>query len=784
MKYVLQTLRSCSQDGHEITCTADGGILVLTFYSTRMLYVSYQFEDLKTPDCLEAANKMLKGAPPVSPSLSLSFEDTGGAFVVHASDGPERMSVSIAKEGGNLVIERNGRRISGGVLGNDDTVIPRTQVRAFRRKGDASWFARLNFPTASGDAFFGLGDKTGKPDRFGRRFRMFNRDALGYDAAHNDPLYKSIPFFLKQNRREKTVAGYYFPEALIDIVDFGCESPFYTYVQLREGPVGYYLFLGDRYEEILASYCAVTGLPELPPLFSFGFFGSSMNYVEPDDAADRILRYFREVEEYGIPCEGMYVSSGYLKADDGHRYAFLWNQRKFPDYASFLSALRKRGYNLTMNIKPGILTTHPWYKELESKGFFLHDNEGNPLVEYYWGGQASFIDFNNSEARKWWKEKLKESYLSHGCTGIWNDNNECELEDPETDAYKVRTLFPLLMCQAAYEAFNEVDPGKRHWIYTRSGYAGIQKYARTWTGDNTSTWETLAYNQFQNIGLGLSGIPFYGNDLGGFFGDVPSRELLVRSCQSGVFQPRFVIHSWRADGKPTEPWTYPEAVGMIRFLIKEHYRFMPYIYSTAYEAAITGKPMDRPLFLEFPDDPDVPTDQIPCMFGPSVLKLLVTDAGRTNVDAYLPHGTVWYDPCDKSVKEGGRTVRFSVPLGTNRYLARIPSVIPTSEGCASLAAGRFPHLVFSLYPGEASCVYRYFEDDGESSLDKGTFAVVRVVLGQGLVTLTVETGTQTVEGERVNLVLPDGFCFATGSQSLSVPLEPGISSFPFSGRYR
>ena len=220
-----------------------------------------------------------------------------------------------------------------------------------------------------------------------------------------------------------------------------------------------------------------------------------MNYVEAWDAQARILRFFNDVEGHDLPCEGMYVSSGYLKSDEGFRHAFMWNRRKFPDPGSFLDDQSKRGYHLTFNIKPGILKTHPWYEELKQKGYFIKDNDGEPVVEYFWGGDASFIDFTNAEAVSWWKSKLKESYLDHGVEGIWNDNNEFEMSDPEMNAYKVRTLYPVEMARASYEACLEKNPSKRPWIYSRSGYAGMQRYARTWTGDNSSDFRTLKYSK-------------------------------------------------------------------------------------------------------------------------------------------------------------------------------------------------------------------------------------------------------------------------------------------------
>lgn len=759
-------------------CTSLNGRLVISFLSSQTLYVRCDFKGLAVPAALEQANRTLKGNPaPSAQRPVLKVTETNATAALGS------ISVTVSSANGNIKVMHEGKTIFGGQIGTQDTVMPLTQIRAFRKTGDDSWHARINEPLKENDRFFGLGDKSGVPDRRNRRVRMFNRDSLGYDAQTSDPMYKAIAFYIKQNPANGTIAGFYYPEALINALDFGEESPFYSYVEISEGPIAFYIMAGDTYDDIVRSYCSITGFPALPPLFSFGFFGSSMNYVESDDAMQRILKYFRATEETKIPCEGMYVSSGYLKADDGKRYAFFWNKRKFPDHGKFLRDLRERGYNLGMNIKPGFLVAHPWYKTLRDKGYFLKDADGNPLVEFYWGGDASFLDFLNPEAKRWWKDQLKDKYLSHGCTGIWNDNNECELEDPDTDSYRTKLLYPLLMCQAAWEACNEYDSGKRHWIYTRSACPGTQRFARTWTGDNTSTWKTLRYNQYQLLSLGLSAFPYAGNDLGGFFGERPSLELLVRSCQSAVFQPRFVIHSWRADDKPTEPWTYPEALDMIRDLVLEHYRFMPYIYTAAYEASRTGKPINRIIALEYSDDRDIPTDLACYQCGPSIISLFTVDEGQDTTSLRLPAGTSWYDPYSGKLIHGGEETSFKIPLGKARYIFKSPSVIPTSDGCCSLTTGHFKSLCFNLIPGVSEYEYTYFEDDGSSSLSQGEFCLISVKLQQNKASFEILKGTLPLAGRRITSRLPDGFSFNDGSQEKELDLSSGKTVLSFQGKF-
>ncbi len=779
MKIELKKIERYTLSGNKLSLFSENGRIELDFFERDIVYVSLYFSSFDTPDALIYTNKVLRGEPEASNKPIKVDEDDS---LIHAFSGD--MKVSVEKATGNIMAEYKGKTIFGGRLGTSDTVIPRIQTRAFRvSKSDKSWFTRINEPREKSDRYFAMGDKSGKPDRADKRVRIYNRDSLGYDGEKSDPLYKSIAFYIKQNPESGVNVGFYYPCGLINAMDFGEESPFYTYVEIEDGPVSFYIIPGDNYKDIVTSYCHITGLPALPPLFSFGFFGSSMNYVESDDAPDRILRYFKRTEDEKLPCEGMYVSSGYLKADDGKRYALYWNTRKFPHYGDYLKSLRDRGYNLTMNIKPGFLTTHPWYDELNKKGYFLKDNEGKTLVEFYWGGEASFLDFANSDAFLWWKEQLKDKYLSHGCTGIWNDNNECEIEDPDCDSFRRKLIFPLLMNKASWEAFNEVSPGIRPWIYTRSACPGIQKYARSWTGDNTSTWKTLRYNQYQVMSLGLSGMPYIGNDLGGFYGERPSENLLVRSCQSAVFQARFVIHSWREDDKPTEPWTYPDALPLIKDLVYEHYYFMPYLYNAAYTSSITGIPMCRIMALEYPLDKEIPTDLALYQSGDSILPLFAVDEGVETMSLHLPEDTQWYDAQKKELLTGGKEYDFGLPFGKARYLFKVPSIIPTSPGCDTLVTGRFKNLEIILMPGEKDYEYTYFEDDGEEKLESGNYTLLKIKLSKNKVVIETTHGALPTEGRVITLTLPDGFKFENGEKIIKLDYMNERLEIKFNGSY-
>lgn len=758
MRSYIANLHSHEASGHEARFLGDGGSLVISCFAGGVVRFCHVFDAAQPdPRAMAAAGVMTDGWQTRLKPLPVQVSADAQGFTLHL-DADTRIVLDSAT--GTPAVYHKGVLQHGGFMGDGDTVIPAYPARVITDGSEKPVF-RLNFPKRQGDSFFGLGDKSGHPDRAGRRFSMYNRDALGYDAKSHDPLYKSVPFFIRRNAANGVLQGLFLAHPAIRWVDLGQESPYYYAMESVGGPFDYWLILGDTWADLLQGYCGITGLPALPPWCSFGFFGSSMNYVEPEDAPERVLRFFEEVERRQIPCEGMYLSSGYLKADDGKRYALLWNTGKFPNYGDWLGKLAKRGYNLLMNIKPGFLTSHPWYEQVKEQGFFIKDSTGLPVVEYFWGGPASFLDFTNKLARRWWMDQLKAQYLDHGCTGIWNDNNELELEDTQLDAWLARPVYPVLMAQASYEAFLEKKPEERPWVYSRAGTAGLQRYARTWTGDNRSDFDTLGYNQFMGASLGISGLPFVGHDLGGFFGETPSEELLVRSCETGVFQSRFVIHSWRPDGVPTEPWTYPGSAEIIRSLILEHYRFMPYIYNCAMEAAITGLPPDRLPCLEYPQDDKLQSDEVNLLFGPFVLKLNAVRPGQRTQPVQLPDGTAWYDPRSGTLYKGGQKVDIPVPMdGKAHYLLREGTILPTNPNCSRSQTPCLAHTEFVLVPGKDSS-YIYREDDGRTLLHLGRFNEYHFALNENECVVSKEKTGYMPEGEgRVfTLCLPEGMQF-------------------------
>ena len=729
MLYVIKNLSAYHLEGSKAIFAGENGQLEVVIHTSNLFSIFYIFDESIVPPKINKPHAALLSFNNIGDALSWDsvVEKDNQYELIHGST-----RILVDKATSRVDIYKNGVLFHGGEIGHKDLVVPqyplRIQLGDMQCKARQAIYGKFNFRLEEADAFFGLGEKTGKLNKRNRLFKLFNRDALGYNAETSDPLYKSVPFFIKANRVLNNICGFYFPNLQVDEVNFGVESEFYYDVVLSSGPFGYYVITGDHYREVLSTYCKICGLPALPPLFSFGYLTSSMGYTEPDIAQEKILEFFARIEQEDIPCEGMYFSSGYAKAENGERYTFVWNEKKFPHAEEFIRNLRNRGYRICCNVKPGILLAHPWYDRLAKDDVFIPDNDGSPLISYYWGNSASFIDFSRKEGFDWWVIALKKYILEKGISGVWNDNNEFEIEDKALPIQDVKNILPIKMAEASFKALRSFYPGKRPWLISRSGYAGLQRYARTWTGDNVSSYDTFRFNIAMGMNLGLSGLPFYGHDIGGFVGPIPDEELLLRWCQSAVFQPRFVMHSWKPDGSITEPWLYPNRLSDIRNFIRIRYRFLPYIYDLAIRASETGIPMESPVALEFPKDISLQLDSLDRMAGDAILIPAPPEQGKDEVSMKLPDGINWFDPIPQIIYKGGETLRFHYDLGEIRYFFRCGTVIPTFYKIEAIGKSLLDGYEFIVIPpAEKSdidllpiaCIHS--EDDGESDFILGSF---------------------------------------------------------------
>ena len=493
-----------------------------------------------------------------------------------------------------------------------------------------------------GDRYYGAGDKTGPLDLYGRRLRCAMRDSLGYDPQRGDPLYKNWPFLIVRDGPSGVSHGIFYDNGAEGCFDLGCEHDNYfgryRYYEAEDGDLDFYMLLGPRLRDVTPKFVALTGRTALQPRWSLGFAQTAMGLADAPDAQAQIRGVIEKAKEHEIPLSAFHFGSGYTSIGP-KRYVFTWNFSKFPEPKALMRDFAEAGVKVVANVKPCLLDDHPQYRDVAARGAFIAGAAAEaPLKSQFWDGEGAHLDFTNPLAIQWWQEGLTNELLGYGVDAGWNDNNEYGLGDDEatsagfgepTPLSLLRPVQALLMTRATREAQLAAKPRERPFTITRAGGPGIQRYAQTWSGDNTTGWDSLKWNLRTGLGMSLSGLYNIGHDIGGFAGPTPDPELLIRWTQAGVLHPRFLMNSWKPDNVTTSPWLHAEALPAIREALRLRLRLMPYLYSAMHAAHEAHIPVLAPTFVLFEEDPACFADADALMFGPSLLGCARHVAGLT-----------------------------------------------------------------------------------------------------------------------------------------------------------
>ncbi|KAJ3336707.1 hypothetical protein HDU93_002327 [Gonapodya sp. JEL0774] len=649
------------------------------------------------------------------------------------------------------------------------------------------------------------GGERGAPlDLAARRFRLDALDSMGYDVDRTDPLYKVLaasffmivflpsfvfvlisnppsahvftfttpsstpqytPFYLAIDKTTGESHAIFYDSFSRGSIDFGCELDAFwgdfTKYEAEHGVLDYYVVYGPTLPSLVSKLSHLLGAPILPPKFSLGYLASAMGYAEHEDAHKLLWEFPDKMREWGVPCDGMHLSSGYtVDPVTGARNVFTWNLQRFPDPKGLFSKLNENGVRVFPNIKPWLLAGHPSYETVKAQRGFVWDPETDgPSSTRLWSAGAgtsasgSYFDFTSDAAREFWKKGVK-SLLEVGAEGMWNDNNEYTIHD-DTHLYSFtastttplpsqpaglagRSLQTLLMATCSLEATREYHAAqalskggrpKRPFLITRAGTQGIWRYsAHSWSGDNRTSWKTLRGNVSMGVNAGMGLMGNYGHDIGGFAGPQPTPELLVRWIQMGVWLARFCVHSWKEEGV-TEVGMYPEMLPIIRDAIHMRYTLLPYFYTLLHLTHRTGAPITRPLFWDFGRDPLAygPAADTQFVVGPSILVAGVVEEGAKSRTVYLPtdpsgpSATKWCNFWTGEWLEGGKEVVADVPLERHgAVFVREGGIVPsTSKVGRWVGDGDDRERFVRVFPppkGSAAGSWEFtlIEDDGET----------------------------------------------------------------------
>ena len=558
---------------------------------------------------------------------------------------------------------------------------------AYRSACDGGRGVRHTLRRDPHEVFLGVGEASGGIDRHHRRHRLRPTDALGYDAERSDPLYKHLPIVLSLTP-DGHAAGLLYDTGAETTVDLGSEIDHYVgpfrSTEVRAFELDLYVMLGPALADVVRRVQDLTGYAPLAPRWTLGYLGSTMRYTDAEDPAAELAGFVAELERHGLGCSGFHLSSGYSLGDDGLRYVFEWNRRRVPEPAAMLAPLRAAGIRTLANVKPALLTSHPDYAALAKRGGFVRRAEDDaPYRARFWGGQGSYLDLSGAPGYDWWRARLRERILEVGVDASWNDNNEFQVADDDARcaagaAGDLRPTLTLLMNHASRAAQRDARPDARDYQVTRSGGLGTQRYAQTWSGDNVTSWHTLAYNLPMGLSMSLCGWANHGHDVGGFAGPMPDAELLVRWIEQGVTMPRFTIHSWNDDGSATEPWSHPEVLPLVRRLMRVRTALVPYLATLQHAACAQGDPITRPLAYAFQHWRPGRRESFVHMLGPALLVAPVLEPDARTRRALLPPGA-WLELGTGRVWQGDAWAELDAPLGHPVLLLREGYAVPLAD---------------------------------------------------------------------------------------------------------
>jgi len=664
------------------------------------------------------------------PDRSFAVTYTGEPLKVEVDDSARQLVIVCA--GRTVEVDRNAFSVRvtdalGRPVSEDD---PERGVTL-----DQAGEVRVHRHLPPGEHYLGFGERAGFLHKRGARLDNWNTDAAYYHTPVHRHLYASIPFFLAlsptrtgpgqpadpratviqdQPPAGQAAWGFLLDNPGFSAFDMGTgPDPTRGSIAITHGDYDAYTILGPTVAQVLAGYTLLTGRPALPPRWALGYHQSRYSYP----TAQRVREVATDLRRRKIPADSVWLDIHYL---DGHR-VFTFDPSGFSDPKRLAADLHAQGFRLITIVNPGV-KVDPGYQVFDggvAGGHFLRRANGTVFTGKVWPGEAHFPDFTRPDTSQWWQEHLTQ-HLALGVDGIWNDMNEpANFEAPDDGLDRVQPLswsgradpispeapwgrrtlsadvlfedggrwtahpflhnvYGQLMCETTYEALAHARPGQRPFILTRAGYAGIQRSAAVWMGDNYSTWDHLATSIPQLLNMGLSGVPLVGVDIGGFAADC-TPELLVRWSQLGAFYPFCRNHS--AMGTvDQEPWAFgPEVERLVREALALRYRYLPYLYSLLEEAHRTGLPPMRAMLLEYPDDQIAVALDDQFLLGSDLLVAPVIRPGKPFRSVYLPRGR-WIDYWTGDDFRGPRALTVSTPLERIPLFVRAGAALPVWTG--------------------------------------------------------------------------------------------------------
>lgn len=601
--------------------------------------------------------------------------------------------------------------------------------------------------------FYGFGERFTDFNKRGQKFEIWQRDA---QSTNSDVSYKGMPYFM-------STSGYSILLNTFTRTHFnmgGTSGVSYT-METEDPYLDYYMFCNRDYKGLLTDYTNLSGRSPMIPRWAFGFWMSKMSYLTRKEVEDVV----QKMDQFGMSHDVIHID-GWLDSRSKNCSGELleFDRDRFPDPEDMIKGLREKGVHLSLWMFPYVEASvlkkdgpreedyrFKQYGLMAERGFLVKNSNGEPYIFSPGEGDAgSFgvaaLDFTNPEFVRYMKERVKK-LIRLGVGVIKTDFSE---EIPEDAVFydgstglESHNKYCLLYEKTIYEASQEAkaEVGERALLWGRSGYAGSQNYPANWAGDSSAAKNNLASILNGGLSIGLSGVSFWGFDIGGFYNcdykgsrSMPDDEDYIRSVQMGLMAPLSRSHG---QATPREPWNYSDtAQKAFLYINKLRYKLLPYIYSTAYETHYFGFPMMRAMLLEFQEDLNTRNVSRQYMYGDSLLVAPVFDQEVQHV--YLPKGN-WIDYYT------GKRISGNKWIEPNADINRIPLYIRENRVITELSNApmhiddkNFDHLTLianltdaikqNYYDDEVSTVISIVKQGGTVVVEAPNLDVEKIVI--------------------------------------------------------
>lgn len=680
----------------------------------------------------------------------------------------KRLEVYIYKCPWQIVVYLDGSELTKEQIKDQDVGLKYKSIPlGFSRKEDGSvvdCFETMYM--YSDENFYGFGEKFTDFGKRGQKITVWQRDAQSTNA---DVAYKAMPYFMSS-------MGY---SILLNTFtrnhfNMGATSGVSYTMEAEDPYLDYYMFCDRDFKRLLKEYTSFSGRSPMIPKWAFGFWMSKMSYLTRQEVQDTV----EHMEAFGMSADVIHIDGwlDFIGGGDG-KELLAFDEKRFPDPEGMIQWLKDKGIHLSLWMFPYL----PAYAKDENgktilgkesklvevmreRNFIVKDYSGNPYVFPLGEGDIAntaivALDFTNPEFVAYLKERVKR-LMRMGVGVIKTDFSE---EIPEDAVFydgsrglEGHNKYTYLYSKTVYEACAEgkAETGEKGLIWCRSGYAGSQKYPAHWAGDSSATENNLASILKGGLSLGLSGVSFWGFDIGGFYNSddegnikIPEDHEYIRSVQMGLMAPLSRSHGQ----SPREPWNFSKKTQDAFLKInKLRYRMVPYFYSTAHETVMEGIPMMRAMLLEFQNDLNARNLSTQYMLGEAMLVAPVFDQQIQHI--YLPKGS-WIDLNSGKRKEAGWIVSDQVFDEIPLYLRENKMIPLLKEAPMHIGDQKFENLEIWMNLTD-SISQNYYDDDITGSF--------QAVLKNDVVEIT----TKDMDVAAIKAWIPAQIrrCFVNGTQ--------------------